>query len=477
MDLIILLPALACWVALARWPIRKVLLNVYLPAALLLPQYYTIRFPHLPPLTFADAAVLPLGAALAVKEIRNWRFAWMDVWVLLFALSFGLSEGLSTVLANGTWRQLFSTDGAPLNTNIGNGGEELFACICTIVLPYMLGKLLIEQQADDGQAARKRVVRRIAQLLAVVAGISVFDFVRRRSLWQIAGRHLFPDQAVEWPVQVRWGFGRIAGPYAHAIIAGMIFLTGLIYCLWLWRFAPYWGRRRIIAGVPMTMRGLIPGAIVAGLLMTQSRGPWVGVGLALVLAVLMRVFPLGRAALIFVVFLGLFTAGAYYYGKRYTDVDLDHARTEAQRDVVYRRLLVRTYMPLVRARKAFGWGYTTLPIQNGQKSIDFGGNRRAAVPSRAAPPRGRGPGAGVCAHHGTAGAGHGADHGLPRRAGGIAVFPDRGLDSRHGAVRSDAGQTDRSAVSVSESIGMRVLFCIASPSAGDSAVPSEVCGG
>jgi len=370
MDLIILLPALACWVALARWPIRKVLLNVYLPAALLLPQYYTIRFPHLPPLTFADAAVLPLGAALAVKEIRNWRFAWMDVWVLLFALSFGLSEGLSTVLANGTWRQLFSTDGAPLNTNIGNGGEELFACICTIVLPYMLGKLLIEQQADDGQAARKRVVRRIAQLLAVVAGISVFDFVRRRSLWQIAGRHLFPDQAVEWPVQVRWGFGRIAGPYAHAIIAGMIFLTGLIYCLWLWRFAPYWGRRRIIAGVPMTMRGLIPGAIVAGLLMTQSRGPWVGVGLALVLAVLMRVFPLGRAALIFVVFLGLFTAGAYYYGKRYTDVDLDHARTEAQRDVVYRRLLVRTYMPLVRARKAFGWGYTTLPIQNGQKSID-----------------------------------------------------------------------------------------------------------
>jgi hypothetical protein len=370
MELIILLPAVACWIALARWPIRKVLLNVYLPAALLLPQYYTIRFPHLPPLTFADAAVLPLGAALAVKEIRNWRFAWMDVWVLLFAVSVGLSEGLSTVLANGTWRQVFSTDGPPLNTNIGNGGEELFACICTMVLPYVLGKLLIEQQGDEGQAARKRVVRRIAQLLAVVAGISVFDFVRRRSLWQIVGRHLFPDQPVEWPVQVRWGFGRIAGPYAHAIIAGMIFLTGLIYCLWLWRFAPNWGRRRMVAGVPVTVRGLILGAIVAGLLMTQSRGPWVGVGLALVLAALMRAFPMGRAVLIFALFLGVFTAGAYYYGKRYTDVDLEHARTEAQRDVVYRRLLVRTYMPLVRARKAFGWGYGTLPILNGQKSID-----------------------------------------------------------------------------------------------------------
>jgi hypothetical protein len=343
---------------------------VYLPAALLLPQYYTIRFPHLPPLTFADAAVLPLGAALSVKEIRNWRFAWMDVWVLLFAASIGLSEGLSTVLANGTWKQLFWTDGPSLTTNIGNGGEELFACICTMVLPYVLGKLLIEQQGEQGQAARKRVVRRMVQLLAIVAGISVFDFVTRRSLWQIAGRHLFPDQAVEWPVQVRWGFGRIAGPYAHAIIAGMIFLTGLIYCLWLRRFAPNWGRRRIVAGVPLTVRALILGAIVAGLLMTQSRGPWVGVGLALVLAVLMRAFPLGRAALIFVLVLAVFTTGAYYYGKRYTDVDLDHARTEAQRDVVYRRMLVRTYMPLIRARKAFGWGYTTLPILNGQKSID-----------------------------------------------------------------------------------------------------------
>jgi len=39
MDLIILIPAVACWVALARGPIRKALLDVYLPAVLLLPQY------------------------------------------------------------------------------------------------------------------------------------------------------------------------------------------------------------------------------------------------------------------------------------------------------------------------------------------------------------------------------------------------------------------------------------------------------
>jgi hypothetical protein len=113
MELIILLPAVACWVALAKWPIRKVMLNVYLPSVLLLPQYYVERFPHLPPLTFADAAILPLGAALFVKEMRRWRFAWMDLWVLLFAASGALSEGWSQALADGTWTNLFSADGRP----------------------------------------------------------------------------------------------------------------------------------------------------------------------------------------------------------------------------------------------------------------------------------------------------------------------------------------------------------------------------
>jgi O-antigen ligase len=94
------------------------------------------------------------------------------------------------------------------------------------------------------------------------------------------------------------------------------------------------------------------------------------VGLALILALLMQRFPLGRAALIFVGVLAVLSVAAYDYGKRYTDVDLNHASSEAQRDVVYRRMLVGTYMPLIQARKAFGWGVTTVPILNGQKSID-----------------------------------------------------------------------------------------------------------
>jgi hypothetical protein len=370
MELIILLPAVACWVALARGPIRRALLNVYLPVVLLLPQYYSIRFPHLPPLTFADAAVLPLGAALWVGQLRRWRFDWMDLWVLLLAVSAALSEGLSTALANGTWKQLFAVNGPPVVSNLANGGLQLFQGLCTMVLPYMLGKLLIEQQGPDGHPARKRVVRRIAVLLAIVAGIDVIDFLTGKSVWQRVGRHLFPDQLVGWVEQTRWGFGRAAGPFAHAILAGMIFLMGMIYCLWLRKFAPNWGTRKIFHGLPLTVRGLVLWAIVGGLLMTQSRGPWIGAGLALVFALLVRKLPLGKATLTFVLFLAAFSAIAYYYGMRYTDVDINHARSEEQRNAVYRRELWQTFAPIIKERKAFGWGITTLPTLNGQRSID-----------------------------------------------------------------------------------------------------------
>lgn len=370
MELIILLPAVACWVALAKGPIRKALINVYLPAVLLLPQYYSLRFPHLPPLTFADAAVLPLGAALWVKEIRHWRLDWMDLWVLLLAASAALSEGLSTALADGTWKQLLAVNSPPVAGSLANGGLQFFQGLCTMVLPYMIGKLLIEQQGANGQPARKRVLRRIVALLAIVAGISVVDFLSGRSIWQKVFKHIFPDQPVAWTVQMRWGFGRIAGPYAHAILAGMIFLMGLIYCLWLWKFAPNWGTRRIFSGLPLTLRGLVLWTIVAGLLMTQSRGPWLGVGLSLVLALLMWKLPLGKATLAFVLVLAAFSGIGYYYGMRYTDVDINHASSEAQRNAIYRRDLLRIYVPLIKERKAFGWGITTLPSMNGHTSVD-----------------------------------------------------------------------------------------------------------
>ncbi len=338
MAAIILIPALACWAVLAMGSARKALLWVYLPALLLLPQYYVLRLPHLPPIGFADAAILPLGIALVFKGARHWRWAWMDLWVLLFAVCAGLSEALSAELANGDWTQLLSPNLAVsqrLSTNIADGGLMFVAGVLTIVLPYMAGKLLIEQ---EDRAMRKQFVARMVQLLAVVAGLSIYDFLTGRSLWQkLATPFLGANQTEVWEPQMRWGFGRIAGPYGHAILAGMIFLIGLVYCLWLRSADRNWGSRRLIHGLPFTLRGLALTAIVAGLLMTQSRGPWIGVALALIFALLTRYLPVAKAVIVFTAFCVVFAAGALYFTRQYTEKAISQASTEEQRNAIYRR--------------------------------------------------------------------------------------------------------------------------------------------
>jgi len=150
----------------------------------------------------------------------------------------------------------------------------------------------------------------------------------------------------------------------------MIFLIGLVYCLWLRSADPNWGARRLIQGLPFTLRGLSLAAIVAGLLMTQSRGPWIGVGLALIFALLTRYLSVAKAVLVFAAFCTVFAAGTLYFINQYTEKAISQASTEEQRNAIYRRQLLTNYTPLVMERKAFGWGITTLPAVNGQVSID-----------------------------------------------------------------------------------------------------------
>ena len=373
MALTILLPALACCAVLALGSARKALLNVYLPVVLLLPQYYVLRIQHLPPLSFADAAVIPLALVLLAAEMPSWRWSWMDLWVILLAASSGLSEGLSTELANGDWIRLFSATSAAsprLGVNIANGGLTFVNSLLTFVLPYMIGKILLEQRDSDGAPMSRKAVRRMVSLLAAVAVIGVYDFAKGVSLWQKAFRFLLPYRSEIWEPQVRWGFGRVAGPFGQAILAGLIFLVGLIYCLWLRRVDRGWGTRRIFAALPLTARGLILAALAGGLLMTQSRGPWIGLALALVFVLFTRMFSAPKAVLAFAFFLGVFAPASYLLGKQYTQASLRSAATEAQRNAVYRRELLTNYLPVVAERPTFGWGATSYPIVDGQRSID-----------------------------------------------------------------------------------------------------------
>ena len=239
-----------------------------------------------------------------------------------------------------------------------------------MVLPYMAGKLLIEQEDGERHVMRRKLVGAYVRTAGHRRGIERVRLPDRDSGWQKVANHFFSSPLKTWPPQMRWGFGRIDGPYGHAILAGMIFLMGLIYCLWLRDADRSWGARRLLSGLPITVRGLTLTAIAAGLLMTQSRGPWIGVGLALVFALLTRYLSVGRAVAVFLIFVAASTIVGVHFANQYTEKAMRQATTEEQRNAIYRRELLTNYLPVVMEHKAFGWGITTFPAVGGQTSID-----------------------------------------------------------------------------------------------------------
>lgn len=348
METIILLPGVLACMVLARRSVPQTLLAVYLPVLMLLPLYFVLRVQHLPPLTFTDTAILPVGVAMAALLLRSavrWELRRLDLWILLFILSAGISESL--------------------RTNSHTGGLVVVSGLTTAVLPYMAGRLLIEPYG-----LREVAVRRFLFLLAAVAVWNIYDFGFGISTTQIFWRHFFPDQPIEWPQQVRWGLGRIAGPYAQSILCGMMFLVGLIWCMWLRRARPAWERRRIVGFLPVNLRTLLLVAMIAGLAMTQSRGPWLGAILAVAIVWVGRQQQTRRAA--------WKVAGAalavlvltWGMADRYTAGTERDAKNLEQQNAIYRRELIGHYIPVVLKQPLLGWGTTDYPKIAGQTSID-----------------------------------------------------------------------------------------------------------
>jgi O-antigen ligase len=84
----------------------------------------------------------------------------------------------------------------------------------------------------------------------------------------------------------------------------------------------------------------------------------------------MQRFATWKAATLFGLVAGVSLMAAYTYGKQYTEVQRTEAVDDEQRDAIYRRQLLDSYRPIIKERKAFGWGITTYPAMNGQTSID-----------------------------------------------------------------------------------------------------------
>jgi hypothetical protein len=348
MFILLLIPA-----AIAIWWMQhhtssSTLINVYLPTLFLFPLYFELRLKGLPPMNDAQAVMWVFAAFILLRHRHELYFSTTDIWVCFGVYGLMLSE-------------TFRTD---LNTGI----FQLASDIASALLPYLCGKLFIEQYGQ-----RTAVIKRICWLLVIVAIGSIYEFRFEVNPYHQWIAPYFDNQGNTWIMQVRWGHGRISGPYAHAITAGMMFLTGVLLNLWMLRFHKWestFGRLRFkwAAKGPIIMFLLL-----AGSFMTQSRGPWLGLIFGFAVSLIgfarntKRAFwrSLVLGTLIFAFsypFLNNYTGGAG--GTTVTAEDKD------QENVIYRRQLIDNYTPVVEAGGLWGWGVTRFPIVNDQPSID-----------------------------------------------------------------------------------------------------------
>jgi hypothetical protein len=341
MSIIILIPALACIIALFRDSTTKAFLNIYLPVFFLLPIYYFWKVAALPPIDFAEAALLPLGFAILIKDLRHWRPALMDLSLALFIMSSCYSDYLneprtSFVLA-------------------------LFSTLVTALVPYMIGKLLIEQHH-----ARIATIKRIVLLLVITCVISAYEYKMGQNPFSLAFRHFFPDETFAWKTQIRWGFGRVSGPFGQSELAGIILIFGIVLALWA-GYYHFWPQRfRYFHRWPLSKSTTFIALIALTLFMTQARGPWLGAIVAIPIAFIGRSQRVLRTAIITILCLTIGGAIVYVGLNHYTS---GPTTSEEQETAQYRQQLLTNYIPVAKAGGPWGWGQD-FPRVGGQGSID-----------------------------------------------------------------------------------------------------------
>ncbi len=344
MDLLIFAPALLCTAGLLLWGVQKTFLNVCLPVLLVLPTYFYWKMDGFPGVDFGLAVLMPFGGALIPLVGSRWKFSRSDLWILLYILSSAVADLRAGEASLAKYR--------------------LFNVIVAALIPYMAGKMLVEQTS-----ARFETVKRIILILSLCCLLSIPEFFLKINLFSRVGMHLFPSQWSGWWTQVRWGFGRVAGPYGTAEVYGMILIVGVLLLLWVQRWSDSELPFSKLRWVP-SQKGLqlLLGVLVVTLLMTQSRGPWLGAVLALPVALVGRAKHVRRAALLVAVVLLSLAIPAYIEANRYTSGPRHNYGSE-QETAQYRRELLVNYLPLAEKGGLWGWG-TFHPVLNGQPSID-----------------------------------------------------------------------------------------------------------
>lgn len=335
---------IAAWVGMKHSP-QHAFLYVYLPSMLLLPEYYRWDAPGLPDPTFGQAAIIGTFAAFLARNAPGYRFSLTDILVAGFALSASVSQFMAAGYADAQ--------------------NLMFNMLTWVVMPYVLAKSLIEPLGQ-----RIRFAQIVVLLLALVALVSLYEFKFAATPWRMILDPFFPYQGRGWITTFRWGFARIAGPYGHAILAGILMVVAFRIQRWL-EWSNAWPKRLTWAPwLPISPARLITLLLLAGVIMTMVRGPWIGAVLAAVVVLVGRSRFRTAAISGAIAILLLVGIPTVIWFLDYVSVGRAGALTVAQESAAYRWELLTEYGGIASEKLLLGWGLTAWPTVRGMPSID-----------------------------------------------------------------------------------------------------------
>ena len=342
LDPIVAIPAIASAITVYKVSAQAAFFRIYLPVLLLLPDGYYFGFPVL---NFHQYAIIPIGFALCWAAYNGkWRWSFIDVAVFGFI----------------AWMLASDFHGNPS----GDFVNRIAYPITLSIFPYMAGKLLIEQSG-----MRIAVAKRLVFFVFIDVLISVYEFRFSANPYRNTLNRYF-SSVDPWFTQVRYGFGRTAGPFGHAIFMGAIIVIAILLHRYISHFGMWEPRFRWFPHLKLAKSKILLGTLILGSLMTISRGPWIAALFGLLIASVglaqNRKQAFRRAILIMV------AGGSLFYFGAKTFVS-DSAATSSREEIAsaeYRANLWTEYEDIAMQRSFWGWGSSDWPKIRGMSSID-----------------------------------------------------------------------------------------------------------
>jgi O-Antigen ligase len=344
MSLVAYLALLVCAIIAVRRSPAQAMLAVWLPVLLLVPDGFRAITPGIPDPNCNQAAMVPLLGFVLMRYVSRWRMTFMDLLVLVYAGTVFYSD----LIARGY------SDAQNLLVNM----------LLSVVGPYLVARLVI-----GTENLHVEVAKRIVIIMFGLAVVGLFEAKMGFNPSHAIFGTFFPGQGTGWVTTFRHGLARVAGPFSHAILAGIMMVIAYRLQRWL-QWGGHWQPRFTLVALPWDKGKVMSVTLFVGCILTVARGPWVGGVVAAMLVVVGRSKDRRKAlAMAGVAILMATVVGGYGLAK-YIDIKPGQMMTMSQESALYRKELFEKYFDIAVNHAWFGWGLTSWPKVKGMPSID-----------------------------------------------------------------------------------------------------------